>query len=87
MTSDTNSRISSYYLMSDTNLRWVKELIIKSTPKVNKKELCNIKKKLLKHTKSLWIIKDLIYLLDHDYFGNQTRRYVMPKNQIDLTTA
>ena len=89
----TNSRITCHYQMSDPNLRWIKELIIKRdqnngrTPKVNKKELVNVQKKLLKHIKNLRIIKDLIYLLDHDKFGNQTRRYVMPKNEIDLTIA
>ena len=36
---------------------------------------------------NLRIIKDLLYLMDHDKFGNQTKRYVMPKNEINLTIA
>ena len=42
---------------------------------------------MLKHVKNLRIIKDLLNLMDHDKFGNQTKRYVMPKNEINLTIA
>ena len=89
----TNQMTSSDYQMSDPNMRWIKDLIIQKDknnirlPKMNKKDLCNIRKKFLKHVNNLRIIKDLLYLMDHDKFGNQTKSYVMPKNEINLTIA
>ena len=72
--------------MSDPYLLLIKDLIIQKDKnndrlqKVNKKDMCNIKKKLLKHVNNLRIIKDLLYLMDHDTFDNQTKRYVIPNN-------
>ena len=53
--------------------------------KINKKELDNnIQRKLLKYLPHLKIIKNLIFLVDEDKYGNKRHRYVMPKNEIEL---
>ena len=86
----TNSKLSSEYQMSDTNLRLLKEVIrLKdpnySKPKVTRKGLNAILKKLLRYLPGLRIMKDLIYFVDEDKFGNERYRYVMPKNEINRT--
>ena len=54
--------------------------------KINKKELDNnIQRKLLKYLPHLKIIKNLIYLVDEDKYGNKRHRYVMQKKEIELT--
>ena len=45
----------------------------------------NIKRKLLKQLPNLQIIKDLIYLVDEDKFKNKRYRYLMPRNEVELT--
>ena len=87
----TNSSLTSDYQMSDQNLRWLKQIItskvtIKDIPKLDKKDpSTNIKRKLLKQLPNLQIIKDLIYLVDEDEFKNKRCRYIMPRNEVELT--
>ena len=45
----------------------------------------NIQKKLLKYLPHFKIIKNLIYLVDEDKHGYERNRYVMPRNEIELT--
>ena len=77
--------------MSDPNLRWLKIIILAKKTSKEKFELdkrdpnTNIKKKLRKHMPSLKIIKDLIYLVDEDKFKNKRYRYLMPRNEVELT--
>ena len=70
----TNSRLTNEYQMSDPNLRWIRNIIISkssSGKKVPKKNLDTIQKNLLKQLSNLKIIKNLIYLVDEDKFGNK----------------
>ena len=77
--------------MFDPTLQWLKELIIErdanygqfSLPK--KANLRSVQRKLLKHQPNFKIIKNLIYFIDKDKFGNELKRYVIPKNEIKLT--
>ena len=76
--------------MQDTNLRWLKEVIRQRNAnngktKASRKGLNYTQKKLLKYISSFRIMKDLIYLVDEDKFGNERYRYVMPKNETNLT--
>ena len=81
----TNSNLSSEFQMSDSNLRWFKNIILAKRTSKEKFELdkrdphTNIKKKLLKQLPNLKIIKDLIYLVDKDKFKNKRYRYPMPQ--------
>ena len=86
----TNSRLTNEYQMSDPNLRWIRNIIISksnngSKIKVPKKDLDTIHKKLLQQLPNLKIIKNLIYLVHDDKFGNKRNRYVMPSNEVQLT--
>ena len=81
----TNSKFSSEYQMSDVNLRWLKEVIRQrdasnGRPKITRKGLIPTQKKLLKYLASFIILKDLIYFVEEDKFGNERHRYVMPNN-------
>ena len=72
----TNSRLTDEHHMSDPNLKWIKTIIqardrSQNKIKVNIKELNNIQKKLLKYLQHLKIIKDFIYLVDKDKYGNE----------------
>ena len=85
-----NSKLTSEYQMSDGNLRWLKEVIQQretnnDRPKTKRKGLIPTQKKLLKYLPSFIILKDLIYFVDEDKFGNERHRYVMPKNETNLT--
>ena len=76
--------------MSDQNLKWLKTIIqakerSKKKYKINKKDLNNIQKKLLKLKMSLKVIKNLIYFVDEDKFGNKIQIYVMLRNKIEFT--
>ena len=87
----TNSSLTSEYQMSDSNLRWLKQIIlsnktIKEIPKMDKADPNTIiKRKLLKQLPNLQIKKDLIYFVDEDKFKNKRYRYLMPKNEVELT--
>ena len=52
---------------------------------MNKKDLNNIQKKMLKYLPNLKIIKDFIYLVDEDKSGNKRRRFLIPRNEIEIT--
>ena len=85
-----NSRLSSEFQMSDTNLRWLKEVIRQRNandgrPKITRKGLIATQKKLLKYLSDFRKMKDLIYFVDEDKFGNERCRYVMPNNEINIT--
>ena len=77
--------------MSDPTLQWLKELIIErdanngqfSLPK--RANLSSVQRKLFKHLSNFKIIKNLIYFIDKNKFGNELRRYVVQKNEIKLT--
>ena len=77
--------------MSDPNLKWLKQIIlskpnIKELPKLDKNDPNTIiKRKLLKQMSNLQIKKDLIYLVDEDKFKNKRYRYLMPRNEVELT--
>ena len=87
----TNSSLTSDYQMSDPNLKWLKQIIlskpnIKELPKLDKNDPNTIiKRKLLKQMSNLQIKKDLIYLVDEDKFKNKRYRYLMPRNEVELT--
>ena len=75
--------------MSDTNLRWIKEVIRQRNAndgrvKITRKGLNATQKKQLKYISNFKIIKDLIYFVDKSKFGNERHRYVMSKNEINL---
>ena len=44
-----------------------------------------MQKKLLKHLPNLKIVKNLIYLVDDDKFKNKRQRYLIQRNEIELT--
>ena len=77
--------------MSDPNLKGLKQIIlskpnIKELPKLDKNDPNTIiKRKLLKQMSNLQIKKDLIYLVDEDKFKNKRYRYLMPRNEVELT--
>ena len=76
--------------MSDPNLRWLKEVIHQrdannGRPKIARKGVIPIQKKLLKYLPSFLILKDLIYFVAEDKFGNKRHGYAMPKNEQKLT--
>ena len=77
--------------MSDPNLKWLKQIILskpntKELPKLDKNDPNTIiKRKLLKQMSNLQIKKDLIYLVDEDKFKNKRYRYLMPRNEVELT--
>ena len=47
--------------------------------------MISVQRKLTKHLPRFKIIKDLIYFIDKDKFGNEQKRYIIPKNEIKLT--
>ena len=53
--------------------------------RVPKKNLDTIQKKLLKQLPNWKIIKNLICLVDEEKFGNKRNRYVIPRNEVELT--
>ena len=62
--------------MSDINLRWLKEVIRQRNasddrPKITRKVLNATQKKLLRYLMGFKILKDLIYFVDDDKFGNE----------------
>ena len=59
--------------------------VAKNKIKINKRDLNNKQKQLLKYLPNLTIIKNLIYLVDGDKFGNMRQRYLIPRNEIELT--
>ena len=76
--------------MSDPNLKWLKTIIqakerSKNKYKVNKKDLNNIQRRLMKYMPNLKITKNVIYFADEDKFGSNQQRYVIPRNEIELT--
>ena len=77
--------------MVDPNLRWLKKIIKSKRTNEERFELdkqdpnTNIKRKLLKQLPNNQIIKDLIYLVDEDKFKNKRSRYLMPRNEVELT--
>ena len=86
----TNSKLTGEFQMSDINLRWLKEVIRQRNAsdgrsKIVRKGLNVTQKKLLRYLPGFKIMKDLIYFVDEDKFGNERHRYVMPKNEINLT--
>ena len=86
----TDSRLTNESQVSDSNLRWLKEIIRKrdlnnGRPMIVRKGLIPTQKKLLKYLTSFIILKDLIYFVDEDKFGNEKHRYAMPTNEINST--
>ena len=86
----TNSSLTDGYQMSDPNLKWLKTIIqakerSKNKYKVNKKDLNNIQRRLMKYMPNLKITKNVIYFADEDKFGSNQQRYVIPRNEIELT--
>ena len=86
----TNSSMTNEFQMSVPNLKWLKTIIetkerSQNKYQINKKDLNNIQKKLLKYLPNKKIIKNLIYLVDEDKFKNKRHRYLMPRNEIEFT--
>ena len=86
----TNSKLTSEYQTSDVNLRWLNKVIRQrdlsnGRPKITRKSLIPTQKKLLKDIPSFIILKNIIYFVDDDKFGNKRHPYVMPKNETNLT--
>ena len=61
------------------------ENVNKGRVNITRKGLIPEQKKLQKCLPNFIILKDLIYFVDEDKFGNERHQYVMPKNEHNLT--